>query len=132
MLPYNDFESRLAKHPKLYARFAELLHIAEAPPGHLDRADDAEESIVESLRQLGRETLEAWAQHQEHHLRTQHDGHPGLRRDKKTLLAQQFRQHYALGTALSGKRRAQTATPLLCAEWGDTTGLFTVFATHRQ
>ena len=55
MSSFNDFESRLAKHPKLYKRFAEILNIAEAELGRLDNADDTEDQVVDSLRHLGRE-----------------------------------------------------------------------------
>ena len=49
MSTYDDFEARLAKHPQLYQRFAELLDIAEAESGYLENADDAEDQITEYL-----------------------------------------------------------------------------------
>ena len=83
MSSYDDFEARLAKHPQLYQRFAELLDIAEAESGHLENADDAEDQIVDSLRHLGRELLEGWAQHKESLVSAQSQQRTDWRRDKK-------------------------------------------------
>ena len=90
---YDEFETRLAKHPQLYQRFAELLDIAEAESGHLENADDTEDQIVDSLRHLGRELLAGWAQHKESQVSDQRQQCTDLRRDKKN----------SAGTVASGK-----------------------------
>ena len=48
-------------HPQLRERFGELLALVEAERGSLDRADEAEQRVIETLRRLGLEVLQDWA-----------------------------------------------------------------------
>ena len=52
---------RLAAHPELKRRVSALLDIVEAEPGLLDRADDAEQAVIENLRLMGSELLTDWS-----------------------------------------------------------------------
>jgi hypothetical protein len=52
----------LRAHPTLRDRFASIVKAVENSDGELNLADDAEERLVEEMRHLGREAMEAWAQ----------------------------------------------------------------------
>ncbi len=48
-------------HPELKRRVSALLDIVEAESGLLDRADDAEQAVIENLRLMGNELLTDWS-----------------------------------------------------------------------
>ena len=52
---------RLTAHPELERRVSSLLDIVEAESGLLDRADDAEEAVINNLRCMGNELLTDWS-----------------------------------------------------------------------
>jgi len=54
--------SGLREHPRLRSRIASLLELAQGAKAELMRADDAEDWLIEEVRALGKETLQAWAQ----------------------------------------------------------------------
>lgn len=56
---------RLAAHPKLEHRVSALLDIVESESGVLDRADDAEEAVIDNLRSMGNELLTDWSAYKE-------------------------------------------------------------------
>ena len=56
-----SLEERLAYHPELQKRFEQILSIAEAEGNHLQRADEVELQVIESVRQLGHDVLTSWA-----------------------------------------------------------------------
>ena len=56
---------KLAAHPELEKRVSELIDIVEAESGHLDRADEAEDAVIDNLRELGNELLTDWGAHKE-------------------------------------------------------------------
>ena len=56
---------KLAAHPELEKRVSELIDLVEAESGHLDRADEAEEAVIENLQELGNELLTDWGTHKE-------------------------------------------------------------------
>lgn len=58
-----ELVERLNTHPDLRERIEGLLLAIENTSGELRDADAAEMQIIEEMRQLGRETLTAWAQH---------------------------------------------------------------------
>ena len=37
-----------------------LIDIVEAEPGHLDRASEAEDAVIEQVREMGKELLTDW------------------------------------------------------------------------
>jgi flagellar biosynthesis/type III secretory pathway protein FliH len=55
-------EERLNAHPKLKAQLLSLLELAESD---IERADEVEERTVESVRSLGRQVIQDWAEQQE-------------------------------------------------------------------
>jgi len=59
------FEERLNAHPHLRDRVDQILSIIEDSEGKIDKADEAEERVIEELRQLGQEVLENWAMNKE-------------------------------------------------------------------
>ena len=52
-------EERLREYPELQARFEEMLAIVENADGDIVKADEAEERVIQELRQLGRSALQA-------------------------------------------------------------------------
>jgi hypothetical protein len=42
----------------------DLLAVVENPSGDMDRADVAEQHVIEGLRRMGRELMRCWAQEQ--------------------------------------------------------------------
>ncbi len=55
-------DARLQRHPLLRHRVCALLNIVESELGTLDDASDAEMSIIEELRKMGKEVLQDWAE----------------------------------------------------------------------
>ncbi len=60
-----EFLERLERHPELYERVKNLLQIVENADGGAMTADEAEEQVVQEMRQIGQEALQAWATHKE-------------------------------------------------------------------
>ncbi|MDQ3754988.1 MAG: hypothetical protein M3371_09680 [Acidobacteriota bacterium] len=58
---HTELMERLVRHPELCERFKELLEIVENAEGAALTADAAEELVVQEIRQLGQEALQAWA-----------------------------------------------------------------------
>ena len=56
-----SLEERLKAHPQLRDRIYQILSIAEDPEGKIDKADEAEQRVIDELRRLGQEVLEDWA-----------------------------------------------------------------------
>jgi hypothetical protein len=54
-------EERLNKQPELKARIEELLSAVENAGGDLEKANDAEQRMIEELRKIGQTVLQAWA-----------------------------------------------------------------------
>jgi hypothetical protein len=61
-----NLEERLNRHPLLKARMEALLDIVENASGDLEKANAAEQRVIEELRQMGNEVLHGWAENQEH------------------------------------------------------------------
>jgi hypothetical protein len=59
-----ELVERLKAHPPLLARVESILSAVENEAGAVQEADAAEQRLIDELRQLGRESLTAWAQHQ--------------------------------------------------------------------
>mgnify|MGYP001765921545 CR=1 FL=1 len=57
-----DLVARLQRHPHLYEQVAALLDEVENRAGALNTGDEAEDAIVERMRQFGREALNQWAE----------------------------------------------------------------------
>ena len=61
-----SLEEKLRKHPALRARLESPLGMVEDESGQFDRADDAEEFLINQLRCLGQEVLQQWATTEQH------------------------------------------------------------------
>ena len=59
-----ELAEKLAQYPELKQRFEELVIIVENGDGEMQRADVAEQRVIDSLRDLGHETLSHWSQKQ--------------------------------------------------------------------
>lgn len=57
-----DMVARLQHHPHLYAQMAALLDEVDNRAGTLNTGDEAEDAIVERMRQFSRLALGDWAQ----------------------------------------------------------------------
>jgi hypothetical protein len=69
--------TRLQRHPQLQAQMAALLDEVENRAGALNTGDEAEDAIVERMRQFGRQALTQWAE--QRHAQVQPERTPGLR-----------------------------------------------------
>ncbi len=56
-----SLEGRLEAYPKLKNRIGALLAIVEDSGSDLEKADDAEQRVIEELRQMGNDVLRDWA-----------------------------------------------------------------------
>jgi len=72
-----DLVARLQHHPHLYSQMAALLDEVENRAGALNTGDEAQDAIVERMRQFGREALSGWAQRR--HAEVQPARTPGVR-----------------------------------------------------
>jgi hypothetical protein len=60
-----SLEEKLNRYPKLKSRVESLLAVVENAAGDLDKADAAEQRVIEEVRQMGNEVLHDWARSQE-------------------------------------------------------------------
>jgi len=56
-----EITSKLNAHPQIRERIVSILSVVEADGAGLRRADDAEERLVEEVRRMGQEAMQAWA-----------------------------------------------------------------------
>lgn len=54
----------LNANPELKSRIASLLEVVEDAAGDLKQADAAEQRVIEEIRRMGQEALQAWASRQ--------------------------------------------------------------------
>ena len=80
-----SFLDRLKKHPHLLARFQSLLDVVDNSSGDVVKAAEAEQRVVEELRQMGQEALQAWAERKHSRIEAESDSRSDLtRKEKKT------------------------------------------------
>jgi len=60
-----SLDQRLNRHPELKVKIEILLSVVENAEGDLVRADDAEQRVIEEMRQIGQTALQGWATRQE-------------------------------------------------------------------
>ena len=53
--------NRLNEHPELRSRVETMLLVVEDEMGNLQEADAAEMRLIEEIRRMGQESLQAWA-----------------------------------------------------------------------
>jgi flagellar biosynthesis/type III secretory pathway chaperone len=56
-----SLEERLREYPDLYERISELVAVVENAAGDVVKADEAEQRVIEELRQIGQSALQNWA-----------------------------------------------------------------------
>ena len=61
-----EITQKLHAHPRIRERIVSLLAVVQPEAGELRRADDAEECLIEELRRMGQEAMQAWATDQVH------------------------------------------------------------------
>jgi hypothetical protein len=94
--PERTLEERLREYPELRARFEEMLAIVENADGEIVKADEAEERVIQELRQLGQSALQGWAERKQRLVQSESEGRSGVtHKVKKT----------STGTRGSGKSR---------------------------
>lgn len=82
-----ELEERLSEYPELRARFEAMLEIVENADGTVVKADEAEERVIQELRQLGRSAVQSWAERKQRRLQTEYEGRVGVsRKEKKTSI----------------------------------------------
>jgi len=57
-----SLDERLREYPGLRERIEALVGVVENASGDVVKADEAEQRVVEELRQLGQAALQAWAE----------------------------------------------------------------------
>jgi hypothetical protein len=68
-----SFEERLRQYPALRERMETLLAVVENAAGDVVRADEAEQRVLEEIRQMGHEALQAWAERKRARVEAEHD-----------------------------------------------------------
>ena len=59
-----NLEERLNRYPELKAKMEALLLVVENAEGDLVKANEAEQRVIEEIRQLGQAALQGWATRQ--------------------------------------------------------------------
>jgi hypothetical protein len=59
-----SLEERLNRHPELKTKIESLLSVVENAEGDLLKANEAEQRMIEEVRQLGQVALQEWATRQ--------------------------------------------------------------------
>lgn len=72
-----ELVARLARHPELHTQVVALLDEVENRAGQLNTADEAEDALVERMREMSRTALSRWAE--QRHAAVQPARRPGLR-----------------------------------------------------
>ncbi len=79
-----SLEERLSAHPHLFERIEALLNVVENSASDLEKADLAEQRVMEEVRQIGQQALVSWAEHQhQKHLELLRQNHPQVRQHLK-------------------------------------------------
>jgi hypothetical protein len=79
-----SLEERLREYPKVRTRIEQMLDVMENVAGDVVKADEAEQRLIEELRKMGQEALQAWADSQQQELERYWDEREGVsRKDKK-------------------------------------------------
>ena len=76
-------EERLKGYPELKAKIEAMLAIIENAGGNIEKAAEAEQRIIEEMRQMGNAVLLSWAQRQQHKKEDEYNAQPGVNRKRK-------------------------------------------------
>jgi chromosome segregation ATPase len=74
---------RLGEYPELKAKIENLLGIIENAGGDVEKANAAEQQIIEELRQMGHEVLQGWGRRQQQKKEEPYQHQPGVNRKEK-------------------------------------------------
>ena len=74
---------RLKEYPELKAKIEAMLAIIENAGGDVEKAADAEQRIIEEMRQMGNEVLHSWARRQQQKKEDEYNALPGVNRKRK-------------------------------------------------
>lgn len=84
---FESLEDRLNRHPELKAKIESLVSVVENAEGNLIKASEAEQRVIEEIRQLGQSALQSWATQQNQKQQDQFiQGNPEAQRTRKKLL----------------------------------------------
>ena len=61
-----SLEERLLAHPQLKQRIEDLLNLVENSNSEVEKADLAEQRVIQQVRQIGQQALSSWAESQHH------------------------------------------------------------------
>jgi hypothetical protein len=80
----SELAERLRQHPELQARIEEYLDIVDNCGGDVAKADEAEHRLIELMRKMGLEGMQAWAERKRLKVEQESDKRSDLvRREKK-------------------------------------------------
>lgn len=81
---FESLEERLNRHPELKAKIESLVSVVENAEGNLIKASEAEQRVIEEIRQLGQSALQSWATQQNQKQQEQFiQGNPKAQRTRK-------------------------------------------------
>ena len=78
-----SLEERLKEYPELKAKIEAMLAIIENAGGDVEKAAEAEQRIIEEMRQMGNEVLHGWARRQQQKKEDEYQAQPGVNRKRK-------------------------------------------------
>ncbi len=79
-----SIEERLQRHPELKAKIEALLSVVENAEGDVEKANAAEQRMIEEIQQLGQAALQSWANRQNQQQTEQFtQAHPQAQRTRK-------------------------------------------------
>lgn len=59
-----SIEERLEAHPRLKERIESIISVVENSEGNIEKANEAEQRVIEELRQMGNDILHGWSENQ--------------------------------------------------------------------
>jgi len=80
-----SLEARLREYPDLYERISELVAVVENAAGDVVKADEAEQRVIEELRQIGQSALQNWAERKQALVEQAAETDPQLVRKEKKV-----------------------------------------------
>lgn len=91
---FESLEDRLNRHPELKAKIESLVSVVENAEGNLIKASEAEQRVIEEIRQLGQSALQSWATQQNQKQQDQFiQGNPEAQRTRKKTIAVKLTEH---------------------------------------
>lgn len=78
-----SLEERLKEYPELRAKIEAMLAIIENAGGDLEKAAEAEQRIIDEMRQMGNEVLHSWARRQQEKKENEYNAKEGVNRKRK-------------------------------------------------